>query len=166
MAMVGSEKKWISDPLVFFIWLLSGLIIAASVYHQHVEKAEICTLCENQRLIYLAIFMTCPLGFLPRFNHFSRKVLTILFLLGFSLSFYHLLIQMGFLTDRCIIEQSVENMHDFVQMLEKPKVACSTISWKLFGLSASFYNVLFSMLAAALINLSWLSKLRYCFYAK
>ena len=38
-------------------------------------------------------------------------------------------------------------MNDFMQMLDQPKVSCSAIGWKLFGLSASIYNANFSLVA-------------------
>ena len=67
--------------------------------------------------------------------------------MGLLLSTYHIAVQFGWLADRCIISQKIENMNDFMQMLDQPKVSCSAIGWKLLALPASIYNANFSLVA-------------------
>ncbi len=153
-------NRWIFDRAIFLIWMISGLIIAFSFYHQYIQKVEPCTLCQWQRLFYSFIFCISPFGLLQRFNQMSRIALTLLFFAGFSLALYHTFIQLGWLADRCDIQQNVETINDFMQMLSQPKVSCSTINWQLFGLSASIYNAFFSVIGLICLNFTKLIKLR------
>jgi disulfide bond formation protein DsbB len=56
------------------------------------------------------------------------------------------LVQIGWVVDRCTV-QKIDNINDFMKMLEQTKTSCATIGWKLFGLSASIYNAIFSLIA-------------------
>jgi disulfide bond formation protein DsbB len=146
-------KSWILDWKLILLWILSLTILIFSFHQQYIKKIEPCFLCKYQRLIYFSVFIISSLGLICDFNSFIKNALKITFLIGFSLSIYHILIQSGWINDRCAINENIENMNDFIRMLEQPKIACATISWQLFGFSASVYNALFSL--CALITLKF-----------
>jgi disulfide bond formation protein DsbB len=154
------RKRWVLDWMMLSYWIISGLIISFSFYHQSIEKVEPCTLCKWQRLLYLTIFCISPFGLIQQCSQFAKKSLSILFLVGFSLATYHTLVQFGWLTDHCAISQNVETINDFITMLEQPKMSCAKIGWQLFGVSASIYSAFFSVIALICLNLIKLPKLR------
>lgn len=148
------QKKLILDRALIAIWIISLTILSFSIYHQYIEKIELCTLCKWQRLVYFLIFAISPIGLISRLNLSIRANLNVIILIGFCLAIYHTAVQFGWLSDRCIMTQKIENLNDFMQMIEQPKVSCSAIGWKLFGLSASIYNAILSLIALTFLYFS------------
>ncbi len=145
------KRIWVSDYILVIIWMISGLVLGTSFFHQYVNKIEPCKLCIWQRFLYILVFSFSPLGLAQHLNSSIRITLNIIFLAGLCLSTYHTLIQFGWLSDRCTA-QSIETMEDFMRMLAQPKISCSAVSWKLFGLPATLYNALICSLALIILN--------------
>jgi disulfide bond formation protein DsbB len=135
MAIVSlySPKEWELDLVLIAILAFSTTILAFSFYHQHIEKVEPCTLCKWQRFVYLTIFSLSLLGLKTSFNFHARNALSILFLISLCLAVYHTFVQFGWLADQCVMEKKVENIDNFLAMLETQKIPCSNISWKLLN---------------------------------
>ena len=147
-----SQNKWKIDQSLTFIWLISITILSFSFFQQYIENIEPCALCKIQRWIYFFIFVISPIGMFQQFNEPIRLILNGIILIGLFVAAYHLLIQLGWITDRCTITQKIENINDFMQVLEKPKNSCATIGWKLFGLSAAVYNMVFFLSSLLILN--------------
>ena len=139
------------DQLHISLWTTSSIILTLSLYHQYIDHTEPCTLCLWQRNIFFIIFSISPLGFIRKFNNSIRSLLSLLFISSFLLGTYHILVQYGWLNDRCSV-QNIGSINDFIPFLEKPKNPCSRIGWKIFGLSVSMYNALISLIAIFAIN--------------
>lgn len=154
-----SQKKLVLDWMLILLWVASFLILLFSFYQQYGVKIESCTLCKWQRYIYFLIFSLSPIGLIQRYNLSIRYALIFVFFIGLCLATYHTLVQFGWLADRCEITQKIENMNDFMKMLEHPKAPCANVSWKLFGLSASIYNIIFSFFALVSLNFNNIKRL-------
>lgn len=141
------QRKWFLDWTLISFLIFSSIVLAFSFYHQYIGKIEPCTLCKWERFVYFLVLIISPLGFIQRFNFAVKIALDFIFFLGLCLAIYHVAVQFGLLTDRCEIRQKIENLDDFMQMLDQPKISCAVIGWKLFGLSASIYNAIFSSIA-------------------
>jgi disulfide bond formation protein DsbB len=160
------QGKWFCDWTLIIFWMISCAFLAFSFHHQYVQKIEPCALCKWQRFVYFLIFAITPIGFVQHLNLPIKIALNFIFLAGFFLAGYHTLVQFDWIADRCAITQKIENMDAFIKMLEEPKVSCSNIGWKLFGISASIYNAIFSLIAALFLNIkishqskSWLKSI-------
>ena len=147
-----NQKKWFLDWTLMTFWIISLAILIFSFQQQYIEKIEPCTLCKWQRYLYFLIFSLSPIGLIERFNLAVRNSLNFIFFVGFCLATYHTLVQFEWITDHCTITQEIENMDDFMKMLEQPKLSCSMIGWKLFGFSASIYNGILSFFALIALN--------------
>jgi disulfide bond formation protein DsbB len=145
------QKNSAHNSSVVFFWIVSFVILGFSFYQQYVEKIEPCRLCIWQRFIYLFVFVVSPIGLLQRYKSSIKIALFVIFTIGLFLSLYHWAIQMGWFADRCVISQKIENMNDFMLMLEKPKTSCAIIGWKFFGISISMYNAIFSFFSLVLL---------------
>lgn len=161
VANLNHSKKCFLDWQIIALWFISLIILAFSFYHQYFEKFEPCNLCHLQRFVYLLICTIAPFGLIRRIYVPIKTALNFIFFLGFCLASYHALVQIGWLADRCIVTQKIENMTDFMQMLEHPKTHCAIIGWKLFGLSASIYNSIFSLCALISLNFHYLKRFLY-----
>jgi disulfide bond formation protein DsbB len=160
MAIINlyDQKKWHYDWTLAIFWIASLTILFFSFYQQYVEKIEPCSLCKWQRYIYFLVALLSPIGLIQPINPSIRVSLNFIFLIGFCLATYHTLVQFEWLNDQCAI-QKVESMNDFMRMLEQPKVSCANVSWKLFGLSASIYNIIFSVFALITLNFNNIKRL-------
>lgn len=146
------QKKWNADKLLMGLSIASLFILIYSYYQQLIEKVDPCFLCIWQRYIYLAVFVTSFLGFYQKYNAIIKIALTALFTIGLGLSTYHISVQLGLVTDRCIITQQVNHIDDFMHLLEQTKGSCSKVGWPLFGISITFYNAIFSLFAITALN--------------
>jgi disulfide bond formation protein DsbB len=147
-----NHKKWEIDFFLLAISTMAIGILIFSFYHQYVRKIEPCLLCKLQRSVYFLVLFIAPIGFNIHFNKCMRTTLKFLFFSGLCFASYHSLIQIGWLQDRCIMTQKINNIDDYILMLQQPKAGCSIIGWKLFGLSYSIYNAIFSSFALFLLN--------------
>jgi len=164
MAIINlyNQKKWHYDWTLILFWLASLLILLLSFHQQYFAKIEPCSLCQWQRYVYFLIFSLSPIGLIQSYNLSVRYALILIFLMGLCLATYHILVQWEWLADRCTMTQKIENMTDFMKMLEQPRTSCAIIDWKLFGLSASFYNAIFSVLAILCLNTKITERLGLC----
>jgi disulfide bond formation protein DsbB len=149
--LIQSKEEKIDRTFILF-YVSSLLILLFSFYQQHVAKIQPCFLCKCQRSIYFLIMFIAPIGLISHYHGIIRKLLNAVFLMGIALAFYHTLVQNGWVMDRCLMTEKVENMNDFLQMLEKPTVSCAKMSLKIFGLPASIYNLLILSLALVVLN--------------
>jgi disulfide bond formation protein DsbB len=154
-----NQRKWGFDRLLIVFWIASLSILVFSFYQQYIGKVEPCSLCKLQRYIYFSIALLAPVGLIQSYNSPIRYALSIIFLIGFCFAAYHTLVQFGWLADRCTMTQKIENLNDFMNMLEQPKTSCANISWKFLGLSASIYNTIFSLIALITLNFKNIKRL-------
>lgn len=153
------QKRWHFDWTLVIFWISSLAILFFSFYQQYIEKIEPCFFCKWQRYVYFSIALISPIGLMQRYNFSTRYTLSFIFLIGFCLAAYHTLVQFGWLADRCTMTQKIENLNDFMTMLEQPKNSCANVSWKLFGFSASIYNTIFSLIALITLNFKNIKRL-------
>ncbi|WP_068468681.1 disulfide bond formation protein B [Candidatus Protochlamydia phocaeensis] len=158
---LNQTSKWNFDKTLLVLWIISALVLMFSLYQQFIAKVEPCDLCKWQRYVYILIFAISPLGLIQQLNFSIRNTISLFFLIGFGVASYHALVQFGLLADRCAITQQITSIEDFMEILDQPKISCSNISWKLFGLSASSYNAAFSFFALIILNFKTIKKLSY-----
>lgn len=149
------DKNFISSQKIRFyfygICFFSWLSVLASFYMEYVGELILCQLCYYQRMTWIAIVIISSissLGYLKKYGFFS---ICSLLLLSIFLSAYHLLIQYGFILDKCTVSQNIGSMEDFQTLIFQPKKACSEIMWKILELPITFYNFLFSFLLLTII---------------
>mgnify|MGYP000567766263 FL=1 len=108
-------------------------------------KIQPCNLCKLQRL---PLFMIIPLslvGLCGEKKRFFLSMICLAFFIFGTLSGYHLLVQLKFITDPCVVPQNIKTLDDFKMMLNSSP-ACSTISWSIFSVPISGYNLAFSLI--------------------
>ena len=77
-------------------------------------------------------------------------LLTIIFLTGTALSLYHLGIEQGFIQESLVCDiKSGSNLlskEEILKQLQEKNVSCKDVTFKIFGLSLTSYNILISLL--------------------
>jgi len=145
--MVKDRKKL----LIKIIFLVSILALASAFFIEYILGHQPCNLCIFERIPYLLAIIIILFNF--RFNQFEKffiLLLVIVFLFGTILSLYHLGIEQGFIQESLVCDlKSGSNLlskEEILKQLQEKSVSCKDVTFKIFGLSLTSYNILISLL--------------------
>ncbi len=145
--MVKDRKKL----LIKIVFLVSILALASAFFIEYILGHQPCNLCIFERIPYLLAIIIILLNF--KFNQFEKffiLLLTIVFLFGTILSLYHLGIEQGFIQESLVCDlKSGSNLlskEEILIQLQEKNVSCKDVTFKIFGLSLTSYNILTSLL--------------------
>ena len=145
--MVRDKKKL----LIKIVFLVSILALASAFFIEYILGHQPCNLCIFERIPYLLAIIIILLNF--KFNQFEKffiLFLLIVFLFGVILSLYHLGIEQGFIQESLVCDlKSGSNLlskEEILKQLQEKNVSCKDVTFKIFGLSLTSYNILISLL--------------------
>ena len=131
--------------LVSFVALMSAFFIEYVLGHQP------CNLCILERIPYVIAIVIILLNY--KFSQFEKiflVLLVIVFLTATILSVYHFGIEQGFIEESlvCDLKNSSEatSKEEILKQLQEQKVSCKDVTFKIFGLSLTTYNIVISIL--------------------
>ena len=141
-------SKTITLKLIF---LISIIALASAFFIEYILGHQPCNLCIFERIPYLLAIIIILLNF--KFNQFEKffiLLLIIVFLFGAILSLYHLGIEQGFIQESLVCDlKSGSNLlskEEILKQLQEKNVSCKDVTFKIFGLSLTSYNILISLL--------------------
>ena len=130
---------------VSFVALLSAFFIEYVLGHQP------CNLCILERIPYIIAIVIILLNY--KFSQFEKLFLVLLiivFLTATILSFYHFGIEQGFIEESIVCDlkngSGITSKEEILKQLQEQKVSCKDVTFKIFGLSLTTYNIVISML--------------------
>ena len=116
--MVKNSK----NLLIKLILLISIIALISAFFIEYILGHQPCNLCILERIPYFLAIIVILLNYkFIEFEKFFILFLTIIFLFGTVLSLYHLGIEQGL-------------------------ISCKDVTFKMFGLSLTSYNILISIL--------------------
>ena len=137
--------------LIKIIFLVSILALLSAFFIEYILGHQPCNLCIFERIPYLLAIII--ILFNLKFNQFEKffiLLLVIVFLFGTILSLYHLGIEQGFIQESLVCDlKSGANLlskEEILKQLEEKSVSCKDVTFKIFGLSLTSYNILISLL--------------------
>jgi len=137
--------------LIKIVFLVSILALASAFFIEYILGHQPCNLCIFERIPYLLAIIIILLNF--KFNQFEKLFilfLVIVFLFGAILSLYHLGIEQGFIRESLVCDlKSGSNLlskEEILRQLQEKNVSCKDVTFKIFGLSLTSYNILISLL--------------------
>ena len=137
--------------LIKIIFLVSILALVSAFFIEFILGHQPCNLCIFERIPYLLAIIIILLNF--KFNQFEKffiLLLVIVFLFGAILSVYHLGIEQGFIQESLVCDlKSGSNLlskEEILKQLQEKNVSCKDVTFKIFGLSLTSYNILISLL--------------------
>ena len=142
-----NNKSLILNLILFvsFVALLSAFFIEYVLGHQP------CNLCILERIPYVIAIVIILLNY--KFSQFEKiflVLLVIVFLTATILSVYHFGIEQGFIEESlvCDLKNSSEatSKEEILKQLQEQKVSCKDVTFKIFGLSLTTYNIVISIL--------------------
>ena len=145
--MVKNSK----NLLIKFIFLVSIIALVSAFFIEYVLGHQPCNLCVLERIPYLLAIIVVLLNYkFIQFEKFFILLLTIIFLAGTALSLYHLGIEQGFIQESLVCDlKSGSNLlskEEILKQLQEKNVSCKDVTFKIFGLSLTSYNILISLL--------------------
>jgi len=130
---------------VSFVALLSAFFIEYILGHQP------CNLCILERIPYVIAILIILLNY--KFSQFEKiflVLLVIVFLTATILSVYHFGIEQGFIEESLVCDlkngSEVTSKEEILKQLQEQKVSCKDVTFKIFGLSLTTYNIVISIL--------------------
>ena len=76
--------------------------------------------------------------------------LTLVFLIATALSLYHLGIEQGFIRESLVCDlnngSNLLTKEDILKQLQQKNISCQDVTFKIFGLSLTTYNILISLI--------------------
>ena len=137
--------------LIKIIFLVSILALLSAFFIEYILGHQPCNLCIFERIPYLLAIIIILFNF--KFNQFEKffiLLLVIVFLFGAILSLYHLGIEQGFIQESLVCDlKSGSNLlsrEEILKQLQEKSVSCKDVTFKIFGLSLTSYNILISLL--------------------
>ena len=130
---------------VSFVALLSAFFIEYVLGHQP------CNLCILERIPYVIAIVIILLNY--KFSQFEKiflVLLVIVFLTATILSVYHFGIEQGFIEESLVCDlkngSEATSKEEILKQLQEQKVSCKDVTFKIFGLSLTTYNIVISIL--------------------
>jgi disulfide bond formation protein DsbB len=145
--MVKNNK----NLLIKLILLISIIALISAFFIEYILGHQPCNLCILERIPYFLAIIVILLNYkFIEFEKFFILFLTIIFLFGTVLSLYHLGIEQGLIQESLVCDlKSGSNLlskEEILKQLQQKSVSCKDVTFKMFGLSLTSYNILISIL--------------------
>ena len=137
--------------LIKIIFLVSILALVSAFFIEYILGHQPCNLCILERIPYFLAIIVILLNYkFIQFEKFFILLLIIIFFAGTILSLYHLGIEQGFIKESLVCDlKNVSNLlskEEILKQLQEKNVSCKDVTFKIFGLSLTSYNILISLL--------------------
>ena len=133
------------------IFLISVIALTSAFFIEYFLGHQPCNLCILERIPYLLAIIIIILNY--KFVHIEKLSILLLILIFISatiLSLYHLGIEQGFIQESLVCDiKSGSNLlskEEILKQLQEKNVSCKDVTFKIFGLSLTSYNILISLL--------------------
>ncbi len=133
------------------VFLFSIFVLIFAYFIEYVLKHEPCNLCLIQRLPYIiAVIIITIYFFLKKLEKITFLLLTLIFISGTLLSFYHVGIEKGFFEESFLCnlnnETSSLTKEDLLKELKKKVISCKNVNFTIFGFSLALINSIVSII--------------------
>ena len=137
--------------LLNLILFVSLAALISAFFIEYVLGHQPCNLCVLERIPYVVAIVIILLNY--KFSQFEKLFLVLLiivFLTATILSIYHFGIEQGFIEESLVCDlkngSGVTSKEEILKQLQEQKVSCKDVTFKIFGLSLTTYNIVISIL--------------------
>ena len=141
--------------IIKLIFLISIVALTSAFFIEHVLGHQPCNLCILERIPYLLAIIIILLNY--KFIHLEKYFIlsiTLIFLVATALSLYHLGIEQGLIKESLVCElntgSNLLSKEDILKQLQQKNVSCQDVTFKIFGLSLTSYNIIISLIISIL----------------
>ena len=145
--MVKNSK----NLLIKFIFSVSIIALMSAFFIEYILGHQPCNLCVLERIPYFLTIIIVLLNYkFIQFEKFFILLLAIVFLAGTILSLYHLGIEQGFIQESLVCDlkngSNLLSKEEILKQLQEKSISCKDVTFKIFGLSLTSYNILISLI--------------------
>ena len=133
------------------IFLISFIALISAYFIEYVLGHQPCNLCVYERIPYFLAILIILINY--KYNKLEKYLilsLAIIFLIATILSLYHLGIEQGFIQESllCDLEKgaNIVDKDEILKQLQQKSISCKDVTFKIFGLSLTSYNIIISLL--------------------
>ena len=133
------------------IFLISFIALISAYFIEYVLGHQPCNLCVYERIPYFLAILIILINY--NYNKLEKYLilsLAIIFLIATILSLYHLGIEQGFIKESllCDLEKgaNIVDKDEILKQLQQKSISCKDVTFKIFGLSLTNYNIIISLL--------------------
>ena len=137
--------------IIKLIFLISVVALVLAFFIEYVLGHQPCNLCILERIPYLLAIIIILLNY--KITYLEKNfilALTLVFLIATALSLYHLGIEQGFIKESLVCDlnngSNLLSKEDILKQLQQKNVSCQDVTFKIFGLSLTSYNILISLI--------------------
>jgi len=133
------------------IFLISFIALISAYFIEYILGHQPCDLCVYERIPYFLAILIVLINY--KYNKLEKYLilsLAIIFLIATILSLYHLGIEQGFIQESllCDLEKgaNIVDKDEILKQLQQKSISCKDVTFKIFGLSLTNYNIIISLL--------------------
>ena len=133
------------------IFLISFIALVSAYFIEYILGHQPCNLCLYERIPYFLAILIVLINY--KYNKLEKYLilsLAIIFLIATILSLYHLGIEQGFIQESllCNLEKgaNIVDKDEILKQLQQKSISCKDVTFKIFGLSLTNYNIIISLL--------------------
>ena len=137
--------------LLLIIFLTSFVALISAYFIQYILGHQPCNLCLYERIPYFLAILIVSINY--KYNKLEKYfivILAIIFVIATFLSLYHLGIEKGFVEESllCNLEKGLNiiDKEEILKQLQQKTISCKDVTFKIFGLSLTSYNIFISLL--------------------
>ena len=144
-----------NKTIINLILTFSIFAILAAYFIQYVLGHQPCNLCLIERVPYIfSIIIILIFLFFKKFEKIILMILSLTFFIATLLSFYHFGIEQGFIKESLVCDVNNENKNLTKEMLldqlKEVPISCKDVTFKIFGLSLTTFNIFISLILSAI----------------
>jgi len=145
--------------LVFFISIIA---LISAYFIEYILGHQPCNLCLIERIPYaLSIILIFLIYKFKQFEKILIMLLILVFVFSFIVSIYHFGIEQGYIKESLVCDlqngSKILSKDELLKELQKKTVSCKDVTFKLFGLSLTTFNIFISLLITGILAKNFLN---------
>ena len=139
------------------IFLISFIALVSAYFIEYILGHQPCNLCKYERIPYFLAILIVLINY--KYNNLEKYLfllLAIIFFIATMLSLYHLGIEQGFIKESllCDLEKgaNIIDKDEILKQLQQKSISCKDVTFKIFGLSLTSYNIIISLLLTIILT--------------
>ena len=152
----------IKKNIIKGIFIISLVALITAYFVEYILGYQPCNLCLMERIPFAAALLIILIGY--KFKNLEKQFILLLIIIFFAasiLSLYHFGIEQGFIEESlvCDLQNSLKilSKEEILQQLQVKKVNCKDVSFKIFGLSLTTFNIIISILLTVILTRIYLN---------
>jgi len=152
----------IQKNIIKAIFIISLVALITAYFVEYILGYQPCNLCLMERLPYAAALLIILISY--KLKHLEKQFILLLIIIFFAasiLSLYHFGIEQGLIEESlvCDLQNSLKilSKEEILQQLQEKKVNCKDVTFKIFGLSLTTFNIIISILLTATLTKIYLN---------